>query len=64
MSSTVINKSHLRAFAEGVAMQRAHFQRKGGVRFGREFFEKADAAAKGWAINYINAFPSKGKTIK
>ena len=55
-----INKSVLRRFALDVAAQR--YKKK--TRVSDEFYDKADAAVKRWAVQYIEALPSCGKTIK
>jgi len=59
MSTKLISRKHVKAFALAMAASRAHkFTRVGG-----EFFIKVEASVKQFIRSYVRALPSKGKTI-
>ena len=59
MSTKLISRKHVKAYALAMAGSRAHkFTRVGG-----DFYIKAEAQLKVFIRNYISRLPSKGKTI-
>ena len=59
MSTKLISRKHVKAFALAMAEGRAHkFTRVGG-----EFFIKVEANVKTFVRSYVRSLPSKGKTI-
>ena len=59
MSTKLISRKHVKAYALAIAEPRAHKF----TRVGSEFFIKAEAQLKVFIQQYVKSLPSKGKTI-
>ena len=59
MSTKLISRKHVKAYALAMAESRAHKF----TRVGADFFIKAEAQLKLFIRTYVSRLPSKGKTI-
>lgn len=59
MSTKLINRKHVKAYALAMAEPRAHKF----TRVGAEFYIKAELQLKVFIRNYVSRLPSKSKTI-
>ena len=59
MSTKLISRKHVKAYALAMAESRAHKF----TRVGADFFIKAEAQLKLFIRQYVKSLPSKGKTI-
>ena len=59
MSTKLISRKHVKAYALAIAESRAHKF----TRVGADFFIKAEAQLKLFICDYVSRLPSKGKAI-
>ena len=59
MSTKLISRKHVKAYALAMAEHRAHEF----TRVGADFYLKAEAQLKEFIRQYVKGLPSKGKTI-